>query len=146
MSSIGLVSVRLPVSLVAVFEEMVRRQGISTHEGGRRLLAGLAHLTPADLAVVAEPRTTDKALRISLYVGEPALVRLESVARSTGLSRSTVLRKLFFGLLVTGSLRFVQNPDTGRFQLTRVQNISSVPSIASAPNGRDSLRESQRSV
>jgi len=124
MSGEGLISVRLPGSLLAAFQAARERQGITAHEAARRLLSWLSDLSGEDLRALGDPSTEQDAPRLSLYVGWPGVDRLDSAVRRSGLSRSAILRRLLYGLLVSGSLQYVQLAGKKRLQRFSVQSHS----------------------
>jgi hypothetical protein len=124
MSSEGLISVRLPRSLFAAFQTVVERQRITVHSAAQQLLDGLNDLSAADLRALPNPPQEGDSPRLSLYVGIDGVDDLDDFVHSTGLSRSTIFRRLLYGLLIDRSLRFVQRPGDKWHRLVRVQSTS----------------------
>lgn len=122
MSGAGLISVRLPRSLMGVFREGVSKAGIDIHMGARRLICALKRFTPDELRSLPEPPKELDNPRLSLYVGWQCIDVLAEINRQSQLSTSSVIRRLIYALLVTGSIQFVQNINTKELRLARVQN------------------------
>lgn len=117
MSGEGLISVRLPRSLMAVFRGSVSRAGIDIHSGTRRLVCALERFTPDELRWLPEPPKELDNPRLSLYVGWQCIDILAESNRQSQLSTSSVIRRLIYALLVNRSIQFVQNTDTKELRL-----------------------------
>lgn len=144
VSGIGLVSVRLPVSLLAEFRAAAERGRIDVHEAARQVAAGLPGLSAADLLALPDPPGESAGERTSLYVGTRALDVLTILQNSTRLSRSTIFRRALYGLLVSRSLVFVQRGGNSRvLYLAKEQN--SRDASASLPGHGETASSQHRS-
>ena len=122
MSGHGLVSVRLPRSLLEGPKTSAQRQGISIHEAARRLTDKLPSLTRADLKTLKEPPREQDAPRVSLYIGWDLLDVLADASHESNLSNSSIFRRLLHGLLVTKQLEFVQQDDNWKLQIVFIKH------------------------
>lgn len=107
MSSQGLVSVRIPRSLLDVFRAAALRSKQSLHSGARTLILGLRGLAPRDLAAIPEPPHELDSPRVSLYVGVQSASTLAEFNSQTQLSTSSIVRRLAYGFFIQKSIRFV---------------------------------------
>ncbi len=121
MSGEGVISVRLPRSVLSALQAAASRSGISVHEVACRILEGLDDLTDGELRELPEPPREPDNPRISLYVGWALAQMLEDIACASHLSSSSLLRRLLYGFLVSRSLQFVQQPGGKYARLVRVQ-------------------------
>lgn len=129
MSGDGVVSVRLPLTLLGAFRAAAARQGISIHEAASRLVSFLRSLSINDLMALTEPPRELDTPKISLYIGRRAIDVLVSVAHSGTLSNSQILRRVLFGLLIRKNISFVQHNGQWKLQISVAkdeQNLSSV--------------------
>ena len=122
MSGLGLISVRIPRSLMGVFRAGVSQAGIDIHTGALRLISSLQGFAPDELWSLPEPPKELANPRLSLYVGWQCVDVLAEINRQSELSTSSIIRRLIYGLLVTGSIQFVQNTNTKELRLVRVQH------------------------
>ena len=97
MGGEGLVSVRLPGSLLAAFRASTDRQGITVHHAARSLIAGLESLTTDNLKALREPASEVDAPRVSLYIGWDLLDVLADATRESNLTNSSIVRRLLYG-------------------------------------------------
>jgi hypothetical protein len=104
MSGNGLISVRLPRSLMAAFEENAARTGIDVHEAARRLIHSLGEVSDDELISLPEPQRESDNPRISLYIGWPQIETLAAVSERTQLSMSQIVRRLIYGAVVGRSV------------------------------------------
>jgi len=121
MSGDGLISVRIPRSLFELLRTALQRSGRDLHGGSRFLISHADVLAPDEFALMPEPPNETDDPRVSLYVGRYALT-LEEISTRTHLSKSSVFRRLVYGLFVTKSLGFVQHSENRQWRLVRVQN------------------------
>ncbi len=121
VSGQGLISVRLPRSLMEGFEANASEAGMDVHETIRQLVLSLRELTDGELASLPEPPREPDNPRLSLYVGWPQMDALSAVSRRTQLSMSRVVRRLIYGLVVTGSIRLDRNGNNQGLDSSRVQ-------------------------
>jgi hypothetical protein len=112
----GIISVRLPRSLLAAFRASAERQGISIHTAARWLLAHLLSFGPDAVKPLREPPRELDMPRVSLYVGWNAIDELEVATAGGFLTNSSILRRLLYGLLVTKELEFVQHNQHWKLQ------------------------------
>jgi len=115
MSGYGLVSARIPRSLLEALKASAQRQGISIHEAARRLTDKLPSLTRDDLRTLKEPPREQDSPRVSLYIGWDLLDVLDDAAHESDLTNSSIFRRLLYGFLVTKQIAFVQQD--GRWKL-----------------------------
>jgi hypothetical protein len=115
MSGYGLVSVRIPRSLLEALKASAQRQGISIHEAARRLTDKLPSLTRDDLRTLKEPPGEQDTPRVSLYIGWELFDVLADATHESNLTNSNIFRRLLYGFLVTKQIAFVQQD--GRWKL-----------------------------
>ncbi len=117
MSGDGVISARLPRSLLGVFRSAAEREGISIHEAARRLLSSLPSLTQDDFLSLREPPRELDNPRISLHVGWDVVDVLTEVSLGSRLLNSNVIRRLLFGFLIDKTVQFVQRGERWELQL-----------------------------
>ena len=118
MSGDGVISVRLPLSLLGAFRAAAEQQRISTHEAARRVISFLPSVSPDDLVGLREPAGELETPKASLYVGWRAVDVLATSARESGLTNSAILRRLLYGFLVSKDVEFVQHGDDWKLKIT----------------------------
>lgn len=94
MSGDGLVSVRIPRSLLEALRASAQRQGISLHEAALRLTDKLPSLTRDDLRTLKEPPREQDSPRVSLHIGWDLLDVLADAAHESDLTNSSIFRRL----------------------------------------------------
>jgi hypothetical protein len=119
MSSDGVVSVRLPLSLLGAFRAAAERQGITIHEAARRVVSFLPTVPLSDLANLREPTREHEQPKVSLYVGWRAVDILMAATRENGLTNSAILRRMLNGFLVSNEVKFVQQGDHWELKIMR---------------------------
>ena len=117
MSGDGLISVRMPRSLLDAFRAAAQRQGISIHEAARRLTERLPSLTGDDLRALKEPPREQDSPRVSLYIGWDLLDVLADATHESNLTNSSIFRRLLYGFLVTKQVAFVQQGNDWKLQI-----------------------------
>ena len=122
MSGAGLVSIRLPRSVMEALEANSLRAGMDKHEATRRLVLHLEQLTDDQLANLPEPPRELDNPRVSLYVGWPQTEALAAVSRRTQLSTSCIVRRLVYGLVASGSIDLDQSEESPELHLTHIQH------------------------
>ena len=122
MSGDGLISIRMPRSLLDAFRAAAQRQGISIHEAARRLTERLPSLTGGDLRALTEPPRESDTLRVSLYIGWNLLNRLADATQESNLTNSDIFRRLLYGFLVTKQVQFVQQGDNWKLQIVSTKH------------------------
>jgi hypothetical protein len=128
MSGQGLISVRIPRSLLDVFRTAASCSKRILHGAARFLILGLKGLTPDQLSAIPEPPQEVDSPRVSLYVGSRCVAALTEVSQKTQLSVSSIVRRLAYGLFVDRSIWFVQNSTNKEWLLFSVQNGSEIRS------------------
>lgn len=118
MSGDGVVSVRLPRSLLGAFRLAAERKGLTVHDAARFVINALPSLTLDELKALREPPGELDTPRVSLYIGWRSLDVLARTTQDTSLTNSTVLRRLLFSLFVTKQIAFVQKDGSWKLQLT----------------------------
>lgn len=136
MSGDALISVRLPRSLLGIFQAAAERQGHSIHSAARSVIDALPSLTHDDLKTLKEPPREIDNPRISLYVGWRYLDALTATTRNSTLSVSSIFRRILFGLLITRTVQFVQHSDDSNliFRLTNLKNQSASNGLENQPS------------
>jgi hypothetical protein len=122
MSGDGVISVRMPRSLLEVYRAGADAKGLTIHDAARSVIDDLPDLTAEELDNLKEPPQEDDSPRVSLYVGRRYVDALNEVTCDSTLSVSSIFRRILYGLLVSGTVEFVQNGD-GSY-LTIVPSIS----------------------
>jgi hypothetical protein len=107
-----------------VFRAGTARARLDLHDGARYLISGLRSLIPDELTSLPEPPKELDNPRVSLYVGWQCIDVLAEVSHRTQLSASSVIRRLVHGLLISGSIEFVQKNGIRELHLVRVQKNS----------------------
>jgi hypothetical protein len=126
MSGQGLISIRIPLSLLDVFRTAALSSKYTLHGAARTLISGARGLTSVQLTALQEPPRALQSPRVSLYVGAQCLSILTERARTSQLSASSIFRRLAYGLFVNRSIRFVQNTANKEWLLVSVQNSSEI--------------------
>jgi hypothetical protein len=124
MSGQGLISIRIPRSLLGAFRLAAERKGLTVHDAARFIISALPSVTPDDLAALREPPDELDAPRVSLYIGWRSVDVLARAIDQTSLTNSTVLRRLLFALLVTKEIGFVQQDSYWKLQMNPAKHIS----------------------
>jgi hypothetical protein len=119
MSGDGVVTVRLPLSLLGAVRATAQEHAISIHEAARRWVSYLPSLSPDDLRVLKEPPREFDTPKTSLYLGWRVVDVLSAATRNSGLTNSTIIRRLLYAVLVTDDLEFVQQNDRWKLQITK---------------------------
>jgi hypothetical protein len=122
MSGDGLISTRIPRSLLQALRASAQRQGISLHEAARRLTDKLPSLTQADLRGLKEPPREPDSPRVSLYIGWSLLDVLSDAAHESSLSNSSIFRRLLYGFLVTKEIAFVQQDGMWKLKIVSTKH------------------------
>jgi hypothetical protein len=122
MSGDGLISVRIPRSLLEALKASAQRQGISIHEAARRLTDKLPSLTRDDLRTLKEPPREQDSPRVSLYIGWDLLDVLADATHESNLTNSSIFRRLLFGFLVTKQVGFVQHDGKWKLQIVSTKH------------------------
>ncbi len=120
MSGAGLVSVRLPHSLIATLEASAARAGMDVHGAVRQLVSSLGELSDAELASLPDPPKESDNPRLSFYVGWSNIEALVAASQTTQLSTSSIVRRLVYRQMVTGSNRLFDNGGNREFSCPRV--------------------------
>ena len=122
MGGDGVISVRLPLSLAGALRATAQEHGISSHEAARRWISYLPSLSQDDLKTLKEPPREFDTPKVSLYVGWRIVDALTVATRNSGLTNSTIIRRLLYAVLVTDDLEFVQQNDRWKLQITKSKN------------------------
>jgi hypothetical protein len=122
MSGYGLVSARIPRSLLEALKASAQRQGISIHEAARRLTDKLPSLTRDDLRTLKEPPREQDSPRVSLYIGWDLLDVLADAAHESDLTNSSIFRRLLYGFLVTKQVEFVQQNNDWKLKIVSTKH------------------------
>jgi hypothetical protein len=131
MSGTGLVSIRLPRSVMEAFEANAFRAGMDKHDATRRLVSCLERFTDDELTALPEPLRESDNPRLSLYVGWPHAETLATVSRRTQLSTSCIVRRLVYGLVVTGAIKVAPTGQVHELDLAPVQHSIEGPNCGS---------------
>ena len=122
MSGDGVVSFRLPLSLLGALRATAQEHGISIHETAARWISYLPSLSQDELKTLREPPREFDTPKVSLYVGWRVVDALTVATRNSGLTNSTIIRRLLYAVLVTDDLEFVQQNDRWKLQITKSKN------------------------
>lgn len=117
MSGDGVLTVRLPLSLLGSFGVEAQRQGITIHEAARRVISFLPTLSQDDLVALPEPPRELETPKVSLYVGWTVVDILTASTRISGLTNSTIVRRLLNGLLISHEIQFVQQDERWKLKI-----------------------------
>lgn len=105
MSGRGLVSVRLPQSMLDRLWATTRQQGLTVNQYARNVVAGLAGLNGPQIRQIPEPASESRNPRLSVYLGDAGVQTLSSAALASGISPSSVLRRALSSAM-TANLQF----------------------------------------
>ena len=108
MSGRGLVSVRLPESMLGKLRLAARRRGMSTNEFARTGVGVLVGLSGSQIMEIPDPPLEAANPRLSLYLGQEELQSLNAAATSSGLTASGVLRRVLNAALTKNLIPPVQ--------------------------------------
>jgi hypothetical protein len=122
MSGDGVVTVRLPLSLLGAVRATAQEHGISIHEAASRWVSYLPSLSPDDLRALKEPPRELDTRKISLYLGWRVVDALTVATRNSGLTNSTIIRRLLYAVLVAHDIEFVQQNDRWKLQIAKSKN------------------------
>jgi hypothetical protein len=122
MSGDGVVTVRLPLSLLGAVRATAQEHGISIHEAAGRWISYLPSLSPGDLKALREPPREFDMPKVSLYVGWRVVDALTVATRNSDLTNSTIIRRLLYAVLVTNDIEFVQQNDRWKLQIAKSKN------------------------
>jgi hypothetical protein len=117
MSGDGVVSARVPRSLLAILRAVAAEHGISIHEAAARLLDRLPSLTLEELASLPEPPREPDNPRISLHIGWNCVDILTEITYGSPLNNSSIIRRVLYAYLVQNTLEFVQRGGRSVLQL-----------------------------
>jgi hypothetical protein len=110
MSGRGLVSVRLPRSILQRLHSTARGRGMTTNQLARIVVSGLVGISGSKIREMAEPTLESVNQRLSLYLGSEGVEVLNAASARSGLSASRVLRRAFGATFATGHVLTVQRP------------------------------------
>jgi hypothetical protein len=116
MSGRGLVSVRLPESMLERLRLAARRQGVSTNDFARTVVDGLVGLSGSQIREIPEPPSDAANPRLSVYLGQERLQVLNAAATNSGLSPSSALRRALNAALTRNLIPSVQ-PEEDRVNM-----------------------------
>jgi hypothetical protein len=119
VSGDGVISVRLPSSLVGALRATAQEHGVSIHEAASRWISYLQSLSGDDLKSLKEPPRDLNTPRVSLYVGWCVVDALTVATRNSGLTNSTIIRRLLHAVLVADDIEFVQQNDQWKLQIAK---------------------------
>lgn len=135
MSGDGVVSVRLPRSLLGAFRDAADQRGLTIHTAAQHVVAALSSLTPDDLRSLSEPPREIDTPRVSLYVGWRYVDALTAATRNSPLSVSSIFRRLLFGLLICKTVEFVQPAGKSNYVFRLINSQQDSPQVG-RKNGR----------
>jgi hypothetical protein len=122
VSGDGVISVRLPRSLLGALRATAGQHGISIHEAARRWTSYLPSLTQDDLKALTEPPREPDTPKVSLYVGWRIVDALTVATRNCALTNSTIIRRLLYAVLITSDIEFVQHNEAWKLQITKLKS------------------------
>jgi hypothetical protein len=117
MGGEGLVSVRMPRSLLSVFRASAERQGYTIHKVAAELTCALTSLTLGELKSLREPPHEIENPRVTLNVTWGLIDILSDYTRDKVLTNSSIFRRLIYGLLIDGTVKCVQAEDQWELRL-----------------------------
>ncbi len=130
MSGRGLVSSRLPESMLERLGTVATGRAMSTNELARTVVDGLPGLSGSQIRSIPEPRLEATNPRLSLYLGQEGLQVLNAAATSSGLSPSSVLRRALNAAVTRNLITPVQRPTNRKDELPLWLSILFVIAIA----------------
>lgn len=134
MSGDGVISVRLPLSLLGAFRAMAKQHDMNIHEAAGLWLSYLSYLSQDDLKALREPPRECDTPKVSLYVGWRVVDALTVATRNSNLTNSTIFRRFLYALLVTNDLKFVQQDEHWKLQIANA-NCTETSNFNSAGKG-----------
>jgi hypothetical protein len=114
MSERVTINIELPASIFKTLQAAAANQNISSNEACRRLICALPGLTSAELKSLREPAREQRSRQLRLDLDWKLVDTLSEIPRISGLTTSSVFRRLLYALLFTGKIRFTpRNSGTG---------------------------------
>jgi hypothetical protein len=117
MSGKGVISVRLPHSLLAATNKSAAVHSISIHEVTARIFDRIPSLTDDELMGLPEPPVELENSRVSLHLGSDTAEQVIEAAFAADLSTSNIVRRVLHGILVAGTIEFVQRGKTWQLRV-----------------------------
>ena len=124
MSGDGVLTVRLPLSLLGALQAEAQRQGITIHEAARRVISFLPTVSQDDFVALPEATRELRAPKVSLYVGWRVVDVLTAATQKNGLTNSSIVRKLLNGLLISHEIKFVQQDEHWKLKIMLKKNTA----------------------
>jgi hypothetical protein len=114
------ITIHLPVSLHRTLEAVTASQAITEEEAYRRIICGLVGLSDVDLRSLPEPpREYSRNFKIDLEW--PYIDTLSEATNASGLTNSSLFRRIVFDFLITHTIHFVATDDENGFRLELAQ-------------------------
>jgi hypothetical protein len=115
VSGDGVISIRLPRSLLGAFRSTADAHGLTIHSAARGMITALPPLD--DLRSLREPPHEIDTPCVSLYVGWRAVDLLSRTIQDSPFTNSTIFRRLLHALVVTKEIAFVQHEEEWKLQI-----------------------------
>jgi hypothetical protein len=117
MSGDGIISVRLPRTLLSTFRNWAASQGLSIHRAAIDLIYWMPDLDANELLSLPEPPKESDNPRVSLHVGLDSIDFLADVTSNSGLGTSSAFRRFLHAYLVDRTVEIVQRGRSWVLQL-----------------------------
>ncbi len=124
-------TVDISQSISVALEKLSSNLGVSISQGLSRILEGLPGLAPSELNTFEEPPRGHRS-SVSFNLSARALTALDDSSLRSGLSRSSICRRVLYGLLVTQEIGFIGYADNHGL-LRRTQLIFVFPEEGQVP-------------
>jgi hypothetical protein len=124
-------TVDISQSISVALEKLSSSLGVSISQALSRILEGLPGLAPSELNTFEEP-PRERRSSVSFNVSTRALTALDDSSLRSSLSRSSICRRILYGLLVTQEIGFVGYADNHGL-LRRTQLILLFPEEGQVP-------------
>ena len=142
MSWDGVISVRFPPRLLGALCIVAKSSKRSLPRAVSFLIQGMKGLTAAELSALSDPPSELDNPKVSLYVGHDCIALLTKASKEAGLSMSSIVRRLAFGLLVDKTIWFVQD-EHKRWVLAGVQKSTEIQRDTRGSGRRDEASQPQ---
>lgn len=117
------ITINLPASLYATLGFVAIKRGITEAEICKQVIQGLSGLTEEDHRSLKKPPREIRCRELQIELEWEYLDYLSEATRNSGLTISSLFRKILHALLITHSVHFVcRSGDTGyRLEVTQMQ-------------------------
>jgi hypothetical protein len=115
-------SLRIASTLAVALEAAVAREHLTVDEAISLVLEGLPGLAIVDVRELVEPPREHLNRRLKLHPTERGLRILEEYSLRSALSLSSICRRLLCGILISGEIQLIHDPNAHSHFLNAVIN------------------------